>query len=241
VGASALVEQLIAPAFRGNLRPQVVWRTQLPNVARALTARGAGPVTSSTYDAARVRIAYTENGRAMEEDFYAIVSYTTSPSLPGMTMWQPQILYSFRAPRGQLDKASRVLQTMVSSVRPSLKWYAGYEYVFNLWIKGQMQSIAAAGALSKSISAASDSISRSTSEAWKSQQDSYDRVYDELSNQIRGVESYENPFEGRTVELPNDYRYAWVSSSGEYALSDSAGFNPNVGSTVEWRQLRAAR
>ena len=81
----------------------------------------------------------------------------------------------------------------------------------------------------------------STSDAWESQQDTYDRVYGELGDQIRGVESYENPFEGRTVELPNDYSYAWVSSSGEYALSDSAGFNPNVGSTVEWRQLKPTR
>jgi hypothetical protein len=40
------------------------------------------------------------------------------------------------------------------------------------------------------------------------------------------------------VQLPSDYRYAWVSASGEYVLSDQAGFNPNVGSTTEWRQLR---
>ena len=44
--------------------------------------------------------------------------------------------------------------------------------------------------------------------------------------------------EAVAVELPNVYRYAWVSSRGEYALSDSAGFNPNLGSTVEWRLLR---
>ena len=241
VSAIALVEQLIVPAFRGNLRPTVTREVRLPKVANALTAQGKGPVTSSTFDAARVRVAYTQNGRAMEEDFYTVVSYTTSPALPTMTMWQPQILYSFKAPRGKLDGAARVLQTMVSSVRPSLKWYAGYQYVFDLWVKGQMQSIAAAGALSKQIAAANDSISRSTSEAWEAQQDSYDRVYSQFSEQIRGVETYSNPFEGRTVELPNDYSYAWVSASGQYALSDSAGFNPNVGSTVEWRLLKTAR
>ena len=241
VSAAALIEQLIVPAFRGNLRPALVRRVALPKVARALTAKGKGTVTSSSYDAARVRIAYTQNGRAMEEDFYAIVSYTTSPALPGMTMWQPEILYSFRAPRGKLDVSARVLQTMISSVRTSLKWYAGYQYVFDLWVKGQMQAINAAGQLSKSIASANEEISRSTREAWEAQQNAYDRVYGEISNQIRGVETYQNPFEGRTVELPNDYRYAWVSSSGEYALSDSAAFNPNVGSTAEWRLLRTTR
>ena len=104
-----------------------------------------------------------------------------------------------------------------------------------------MQSIAAAGALSKQIASVNDEISKSTSDAWRDQQATYDRVYGEISNQIRGVESYENPFEGHAVELPNDYSYAWVSSSGEYALTDSAGFNPNVGSTIEWRLLKTSR
>jgi len=51
-------------------------------------------------------------------------------------------------------------------------------------------------------------------------------VSGEISNQIRGVETYDNPFDGREVELPDDYRYAWV--------------NPNVGSTLDWRLLRPA-
>ena len=178
----------------------------------------------------------------MEEDFTAVVSYTTSPQLPGTTLWQPQILYSFKAPRGKLDGAARVLQTMVSSVRPSLKWYAGYTYVFNLWVQGpDAGDQRRRPAEQADLGARATRSARSTSEAWEAQQDSYDRVYGELSNQIRGVESYENPFEGRTVELPNDYRYAWVSSSGQYALSDSAGFDPNVGSTAEWRLLQTAR
>jgi hypothetical protein len=40
------------------------------------------------------------------------------------------VVRNIKAPRGQPDGAARVLQTMVSSVRPSLKWYAGYQYVF---------------------------------------------------------------------------------------------------------------
>ena len=158
VSAAGLIEQLIVPAFRGSLHPTVLRETRLPKVAAALTAKGSGAGVSNRYDAARVRIAYTANGRAMEEDFTTVVSYTTSPTLPGTTMWQPQILYSFSAPRGKLDGAARVLQTMVSSVRPSLKWYAGYQYVFNLWVQGQMQAINAAGQLSKQLAAASDSI-----------------------------------------------------------------------------------
>jgi hypothetical protein len=240
LSAIAMVEGLVVPAFRGGFAPRVTARVAMPHVARALAAGGQGPVTTTQYDAGRVRIAYTANGRAMEEDFYAVSFYSQAPSLPGATMWGPQFLYSFKAPRGQLDGRARLLQTMVSSVRLSLKWYAGYARVFDMWVNGQMQAIRAAGALSKTIAAASDSISRATSEAWENQQRAYDRVYDQVSEQIRGVETYDNPFEGRDVQLPSDYRYAWASASGEYVLSDQAGFNPNVGSTTEWRQLRPA-
>ncbi len=238
LNAIAMVESLVVPAFRGRLNPRVTARVALPRVAQALAAAGQGPVTTTQFDAGRVRIAYTEAGRAMEEDFYAISYYSQASFLPGATTWGPQILYSFKAPRGRLDRRARLLQTMVASVRLSLKWYAGYARVFDMWINGQMQAIQAAGALSKTIAAANDSISAATSEAWESQQRSYDRVYDEVSEQIRGVETYENPFEGREVQLPSDYRHAWVSAKGEYVLSDQAGFNPNVGSVTEWRQLR---
>ena len=101
-----------------------------------------------------------------------------------------------------------------------------------------MQSIRAAGALSRTISEANDSISASISASWRTQQDAYDRVYDRVSEQVRGVETYDNPFEDRPVQLPSDYRYAWVSARGEYVLSDEAGFDPNVGGTVDWRLLR---
>jgi hypothetical protein len=241
VGAIAMLERLVLPAVRGNVRWRVVSAARLPRVAKALAAGTQGPVTSSSYDAARVRIAYSTPGRALEEDFYTAVSYTASPMLPGATLWQPQLLYSFAAPKGKLDRESPLLAAIVSSVQPSLKWYAGYQYVFNLWVQGQMASIRAAGALSRSISQGNDAIDKATSDAWAEQQASYDRVYGEISNQIRGVESYDDPYSGRTVELPNDYSYAWVSSSGDYALSDSAGFDPNVGSTLTWKPLKVAR
>jgi hypothetical protein len=240
LSAVALLERLVIPALRGGQDPRVVRELPLPRVARALANGSGRAATSSTYDAARVRITYAENGRVVDEDFYTAVSYTKSPILPGATLWQPQFLYSFKAAHGQLDRKSRLLQAIVASVRPSLRWYAGYAQIADLWLKGQMQSIRAAGELSKTIAAASNSISRSTSQAWKSQQDVYDRVYDRASEQIRGVETYENPFEGRPVQLPSDYGYAWVSAKGEYALSNDAGFNPSVGSTIDWRLLRTA-
>lgn len=32
---------------------------------------------------------------------------------------------------------------------------------------------------------------------------------------------------------------AWASANGDYIVSDSPGFNPNVGDNIEWTRLQA--
>jgi hypothetical protein len=66
----------------------------------------------------------------------------------------------------------------------------------------------------------------------------YDRVYGELGDQIRGVEGYENPFEGGQSSCRT--AACRVSSSGEYALSDNA-LQPERRLHREWRQLKPTR
>jgi len=45
---------------------------------------------------------------------------------------------------------------------------------------------------------------------------------------IRGVETYVNPSTGQPVELTGGYNRAFTNALGEYILSDSQSFNPNV-------------
>jgi hypothetical protein len=54
---------------------------------------------------------------------------------------------------------------------------------------------------------------------------------------FRGVDTFSQPFESRPIELPSGFPDAWVNSSGEYVLSNDAGFDPNLGSTLEWRRM----
>jgi hypothetical protein len=236
------LEQMVIPTFRGRTNARVIERVRLTNVIRAATARTARSAfpSKATFDAGRVRIAYTQGGRAIEEDFYTLVYYWTSPLLPGRLSWTADSLYSFRAARGRLNRSAGLLHAMVSSVRVDLRWYAGYRHVQQLWVDGQMQAIRAAGALSRQIARANDEITASIRSSYRAQQDSSDRISNSFSERIRGVETYEQPFEGTTVQLPSDYSHAWASARGEYVFSDSPGFNPNVGSTVEWRLLKTA-
>jgi hypothetical protein len=70
--------------------------------------------------------------------------------------------------------------------------------------------------------------------------ESSDRISRSYAEYIRGIESYRDPYEDRAVQLPSGYSGVWVNRTGEYVLSDEAGFDPNVGSNVEWRRLEKA-
>ncbi|MEW6215835.1 MAG: hypothetical protein AB1478_11655 [Nitrospirota bacterium] len=64
-----------------------------------------------------------------------------------------------------------------------------------------------------------------------------DRIADNFSQYIRGVDEYYNPIEQKPVELPSGYQNAWANSLGEYILSDNHNFNPNIGSNLNWQRM----
>jgi CheY-like chemotaxis protein len=61
-------------------------------------------------------------------------------------------LYGMRAPKGRLDEATRVFQTMVNSTRPNLKWMNRYVQLTQALTRAELQRIKAAGELSRYIS-----------------------------------------------------------------------------------------
>jgi hypothetical protein len=64
-----------------------------------------------------------------------------------------------------------------------------------------------------------------------------DRLNEDFSHHIRGVEAYYNPYEERVVELPAGYDHVWTNRSGEYVLASDPNFNPNVGSNLDWQKI----
>jgi hypothetical protein len=235
------IQQAVLPNFRKGVQPRIVGRERLPDVERATAATVQEQGVQKQVLAERVRVEYALNGQPMEEDFYCVMVYATSQMLPGTTFWQANRLYSFRAAKGQLDAQVALLHTMVSSVRIGLKWFNGYMYVVQLWQQRQYAAIRQAGELSRHIAKNNEEISDMIRGSYENQQRAYDRVNDNFSKYIRGVERYNQPFDGKPVELPSGYDNAWVSSSGEYVLSNDAGYNPNVGSTAEWRRMKATQ
>ncbi len=235
------VEQIVLPQFRKHVNPRIIDVAQFPDVAQVVAASVQEQGVYKTVKAEKIRVEYKEKGKWIHEDFYCVLVYAQSAMVPGATYWSANQLYSFRSEKGQLDSRANILHAMVSSVRINVKWINKYLQVVQMWQQNQMQAIRNAGVISRYISRTNNQISDIIRGVYENQQATYDRVNSNFSRYIRGVESYQNPFEGRKVTLPSGYRSAWVSGQGEYILSNTAGFDPNVGSMQTWRRMNTGR
>lgn len=236
------VRELFVPGYRANVRGlKVVSATPLPAVAREVEKNVVEQGVTKRVIAGKVRLEYEENGRAIAEDVYVTLVTAKSPLVPTMVQWSLEHQYSFRAPRAEIDALAPLLQAMVASFRIELPWYAGYAQVLDMSRRNQLQSIRDAGEISKRISRNNDEILASMRSSWEARQTAQDRMAREFSEAIRGVETYDHPFEERAVQLPGGYDAVWVNRGGEYVLSNEAGYDPNVGSTQGWQRLEPTR
>jgi len=210
---------------------RIVAREDLPKVAAQVAQTSGG---QSTARCGRVRYEYQVGSQPWEEDVYVTLVYT--PSVSG-TFWSVTSAYSFRAPGGLLDRLTPVMNTTVNTLRLSPDWYGEYMYVQKLFFDRMKRGIRDAGAISNRISRNSEEIRQMFSDSYRRRCESDDRISRKYSEYIRGVETYRNPYEDRPVQLPSGYSNAWVNRSGEYILSDQAGFDPNVGSNAQWRRI----
>jgi hypothetical protein len=146
-------------------------------------------------------------------------------------------LESFRAAKGQLDSETKIFQTISFSAKTDEKWLNKYNQVVNYLIQKQIEQIQSLGQLSSIISQTSNEISDENYQAWQQTQNVNDRLAHDFSNNILGVETYNNPIDGSIVDLPSGYSYAWTNSLGDYILSDSPGYDPNLESNLNWEQM----
>ena len=235
----AFVRAYIIPKYRPAARGmRVVESTRLPEVEQAILAADQEPGLEKKSFAARVRLEYAENDQVLEEDVYC--AFTTSRArelLPTRVLWMPDRLFSFRAKKGELDALAPMFDAMIASVRIDFRWYDGYLQVLEMARKNQLQAINDAAALSRRIAKNSDEILEMNRKSWEKQQAATDRVMERVSDSIRGVERYRDPFESRPVELPSGYGDVWASPSGEYILSNDPNFRPDAGTGVDWRRV----
>ncbi len=244
VGPTVALKDIVLPEVRGGVQNLVVKsEQQLPELANVI-ATGTDPLTGVVTSASggKIRVEYTLNGVAMEEELYCVIQSQDIPvqTLTGVARnvnWYLTYLESFRAAKGQLDSETKMFQTISHSAQTDKNWLNKYTQVVNYLIQRQIQQIQSMGQLSNIISQTSDEISDANYQAWQQTQETNDRIAEDFSNYMLGVQTYTNPTDGSTVDLPSGYGYAWANKLGDYILSDSPSYNPNIGSSLDWQQM----
>jgi hypothetical protein len=227
------VTRIVVPRYRREIGgATLVGGDELPTVAQAAQTPGM----PSQNRAGRFRYTYTLSGRTMEEDIYCVLNYTSAPAVHAV-YWFPLQLYSMRAEKGHLDRQSKLMQVIASSLRVNLQWFNAYQQVWEMWKANVMQSIQNAGHLSRYIAGINNEITAMNRQAWNEHQASQDRINRRFGEYIRGVDTYRNPINNQPVQLPSGYSQAWTNPGGEYIVSDSASYNPNIGSTRNWQLM----
>jgi hypothetical protein len=201
-----------------------------------------------TSDAGKVRVTYQEGGRAIEEEIYAAVA-SFAIDLPGagfspgyfIDYWYIDYVFSFRAGKGMLTPRSKLFQTMIYSMRVNPKWFAKVVHTKEALFQQAIQGVKAAGNFGTTVARAGTSLREDQMKDWERRQKIQESVVQNQSDSIRGVQRYHDPHADKEVELPSGYGHAWANNLGEYIVTESPSFNPNVGSNLHWEAMPEAR
>jgi hypothetical protein len=249
---------------RGYASPDVavefVEEEALPQLAATLRQEtlDMGPPPST--DGARVRIRYTSDGRDIEEDVFCVVTSVTTQIGAGLlaeehVLWVAESLFAFRADRGHLNAMGRACMASVKSLRVNPQWLAAYQRESQrilqerIAMQQMLQQMAAAqrASFQRSMHRLSD-VSRTLSDTsdmvmagYESRSAASDRMSDNWSQAMRGVDSYVAPGGGPNVELPGGYEHAWTNGLGEYVMTDSSFLDPNAVASGSWERLQRGR
>lgn len=248
VGALEALKHIVIPRFCQNVGGlKIVSEQHLPELAKAL---GAGvqsqPGTSTSASGAKIRVEYERNGVQFEEEIYGVVEVVsfqmqTMTGVVTNTIWFVEYLFSFKTEKGKLDTQAKLFQTIAHSFKLNLQWFNKYTQVIEYLAQRQIQQIQSIGQLSRIISQTSNEISDMMMHSYNQRQAVDDRLAENFSQYIRGVDKYYNPVEQKSVELPSGYNNVWANSLGEYILSDNPNFNPNIGSNINWQKIEKTK
>jgi hypothetical protein len=234
--------------YRGQAQNlQILGFRPIPNLAQA---HGQQNVAG---ESVALRARYNYNGHTIDEEFYCML--TTGNRIPyhgpqGTTYEMHRVLgyvHSLGATDGKLDSVHPLLGFIASSARADPVWQRHYDEVqnqinqqFNANLARGYAQIAAAGALSRQISANNDSMIRSMDAQRAATNRSMDRVNDNFSQYMRGTERVQDPYWG-TSEQSYTNKYHWTDGQGNYQHSNDAGFNPNIGSNQNWQIMQPVK
>ena len=235
---------VVIPGTHGRIADMnILSEKNVPELAQLSKGAPAAGVESAA-KAGKMRIVYRENGKHLEEEIYAAVSQfiinlpASSHSGPYfINYWYIDNVFSFKNEKGKLDAQTKTFQTMIYSLKINPRWYAKVVNTREMLAQRTMQNIKEIGRIGEMVAKAGSQMREDQQRDWERRQQVQDRIAQNFSDHIRGVDRYYDARAGKEVELPAGYGNAWSNNLGEYIVSESPGYNPNVGSNLHWESI----
>ena len=242
VAARQAMRQFVLPRYRHIQNPSVVEEGPAHELLQAVAPNQPAQVGQYSNDSARMRLHYMQGDQPIAEEMSGVVEYTRLGA-PGMfgtgetIYWSVGYLTSFRTSRQRLESYAGLYRAIFTSFKFNPAWTALLQQVIQGLSNNQIHHINQIGALSRQISQNYNEMSAQNLQGWQERTAATDRVSEQFSQTIRGVDPYYDPNTGQNIELPSGYTQAWSTPLGEYILSDDPNFNPNIGSNQTWTPL----
>lgn len=246
--ALVALKKIIIPRFRNTVRElNIVNEEDLPDLVKNLRGETQSqPGVFNNASGAKIRVVFKKDKILMEEEIYCVVESFSfqMPTITGLITninWIIDYIFSFKAEKGKLDDQSKLFQTIAFSFELNPLWFSKYNQIIEYLARMQIQQIQNIGQLSKIISQTHDEISNMIMDSYYQRQGVYDKISNNFSQYIRGVDEYYNPIENKPVELPSGYDNVWINNLGEYILSDNPNYNPNTESNKNWQKMEKSK
>jgi hypothetical protein len=255
------MESLVIRPARGNVQGlKIVERRPVDPVRMAQAFK----VQNVRGEAMAMRVRYPLGNATADEDFYTL--YTAVQDIPytgpqGTSHEYHRVLlmpHAVGAVDGLLPTVYPLLGVVIASLQRDPAYQQHMQAVsqhiiaqYNAALKRGYDSIAAAGQLSRTISANNDALLASMQQRRVEQNraDAARRAArgggadanDAFSQYLRGTTRMNDPYWG-TSERDSNYSYHWTDGQGNYRASNDPGFNPNIGGGgPNWQRMEVAR
>jgi hypothetical protein len=243
MGIRQALREMILPRHRAHVEKlQILAEEPQPDLPKL--AKSEAPMSGGSAEGGKVRIRYTSQGRDFDEDIYGIVEIFRVP-IASMFMpveiqvWFVDFLFTFRAAVGLLDATMDLYKVMAGSLQLNPEWYAASKSITQSLAQQQIQRIRNVGQIGKILAQAGSQMRQQNLNDWYARQQAYDRLSDNRSMALRGMEAFLDPQRQQVVELPSGYGKAWVNNLGEYLLTEGPGYDPNLNSNQNWVPMQS--
>lgn len=215
--------------------------TKIPTTNPAdLQAQKANPQATFINDNVYSEGTCTINGQKYIVVVNTVVSGMVNQSI-GFANWQVRPDVFIVKDDANKDKNGEILRCIYKSFRATQNYQQCIMQTVKILSDQFYAGVRQAGEISRQISRNNDAmianIDAQYSKANTSTSSTGSSSNDDFSQYIRGVESYSDG-SGTSYELPSYYDNAWKNGNGEIILSNEAGYNPNIGSTQNWTELK---